>query len=162
MNTRIRGGNAIDGQFLAAACSLAPKTFRQADIPAIRHFASLFGARAGMGAPRLADFMLAVSEAAACATSHGPCTARLRLWTTEFRTMCEVRGDGALLRREPDPARRGELPDGRDIRLAERLRREGSRCGQQLSVARFPAAHLGLHGHLSCPRRGRPAAAALR
>ena len=108
MNTRIRGGNAIDGQFLAAACSLAPKTFRQADIPAIRHFASLFGARAGMGAPRLADFMLAVSEAAACATSHGLCTARLRLWTTGFRTMCEVRGDGALLRREPDPARRGD------------------------------------------------------
>ena len=108
MNTRIRGGNAIDGQFLAAACSLAPKTFRQADIPAVRHFASLFGARAGMGAPRLADFMLAVSEAAACATSHGPCTARLRLWTTGFRTMCEVRGDGALLRREPDPARRGD------------------------------------------------------
>ena len=109
MNTRIRGGNAIDGQFLAAACSLAPKTFRQADIPAVRHFASLFGARAGMGAPRLADFMLAVSEAAACATSHGPCTARLRLWTTEFRTMCEVRGDGTLLRQEPDPARRGDV-----------------------------------------------------
>ena len=108
MNTRIRGGNAIDGQFLAAACSLAPKTFRQADIPAVRHFASLFGARAGMGAPRLADFMLAVSEAAACATSHGPCTARLRLWTTEFRTMCVGRGEGALLRREPDPARRGD------------------------------------------------------
>ena len=108
MNTRIRGVNATDGQVLAAAGSPAAKTFRQPDIPAVRHFASLFGARAGMGAPRLADFMLAVSEAAACATSHGPCTARLRLWTTEFRTMCEVRGDGALLRREPDPARRGD------------------------------------------------------
>jgi hypothetical protein len=108
MNIRIRGENATDGQLLAVRCSLAAKTFRRADIPAIRRFASLFGARAGMDAARLGDFMLAVSEAAACATSHGPCTARLRLWTTELRAMCEIRGDGVLFSRGPDPARHGD------------------------------------------------------
>lgn len=108
MNTRIRGGNATDGQLLAAPCSLAAKTFRQADIPAIRRFASLFGASAGMGAARLADFTLAVNEAAACATSHSPCTARLRLWTTGLRAMCEIRSDGVLLRQQPGATSRGD------------------------------------------------------
>ena len=108
MNTGMRGGNAIDGQLLATACSLAVKTFRRADIPAIRRFASLFGARAGMGAPQLGDFMLAVSEAAACATSHGPCTARLRLWTTGLHAMCEIRGDGVLFGQDPGAASRGD------------------------------------------------------
>ena len=108
METQMRGWKTGNGQLLATARSLAAKTFRQADIPAVRQFAAAFAARAGMRASQVTDFALAVSEAAACATSHGPCTARLRLWTTEFRTMCEVRGDGALLRREPDPARRGD------------------------------------------------------
>jgi hypothetical protein len=109
MNIRIRGESATDGQLLAVRCSLAAKTFRRADIPAIRRFASLFGARAGMDAARLGDLMLAVSEAAACATSHGPCTARLRLWTTELRAMCEIRGDGVLFSHGPDPARYGDV-----------------------------------------------------
>jgi hypothetical protein len=109
MNTRMRGGNAADGQLLATACSLAAKTFRRADIPAIRRFATLFGARAGMSAARLGDFMLAVSEAAACATSNGPCTARLRLWTTELHAMCEIRGDGVLFGQGPGAARRGDV-----------------------------------------------------
>ena len=37
--------------------------------------------------------MLAVSEAAACTVAGGPCTARLRLWTTGPRVFCEARGD---------------------------------------------------------------------
>jgi hypothetical protein len=53
-----------------------------------------FGARVGMRAVRLSDFVLAVSEAAACTVAGGPCTARLRLWTTGHRVFCEVRGDG--------------------------------------------------------------------
>ena len=107
MNIRMRGEEASDGQLLASACSVAAKTFRQADIPAIRRFATRFGARAGMGAAQRSDFMLAVSEAAACATCRGPCTARLRLWTTGSRALCEVQGDGMLFGQEPH-ARRGD------------------------------------------------------
>jgi hypothetical protein len=67
-----------------------------------------------MGMAKLSDFVQAVSEAAACAVAQGPCTARLRLWTTENRAFCEVRGDGMLLADGPRGARLGD---------AERLRR---------------------------------------
>jgi hypothetical protein len=107
MNTRMLGENATHGQSLAAVCSLAAKTFRPADIPAIRRFATLFGARAGMSTASLSDFMLAVSEAAACATRYGNCVNSLRLWTTGSRALCEIHGDGALAGQEPD-ARRGD------------------------------------------------------
>jgi hypothetical protein len=75
----------------------AEKTFRHTDIPAARRFAAPFGAHAGMGPARLADFVLAVSEATSCAVSHGPCTARLRLWASGQRAFCEVRGGGVAL-----------------------------------------------------------------
>ena len=83
MNTRMRNWRASDGQLaLGGAHSLAERTFRQGDIPSVRRFAMEFGTRAGMGAARLSDFVLAVSEAAACAVTRGPCTARLRLWAS--------------------------------------------------------------------------------
>jgi len=78
---------------------LAERPFRRGDVPAVRRFARAFGGRAGIGPARLGDFVLAVSEAAACATAAGPCTARVRLWMTGTRAYCEVRGDGRLLRR---------------------------------------------------------------
>ena len=87
MDAWMRDWSSSDGQALSSARSIAEKTFRLADIPAIRRFATMFGARAGMGPVRLADFVLAVSEAAACATCHGPCTARLRLWTTDRKSV---------------------------------------------------------------------------
>jgi hypothetical protein len=70
----------------------AERTFRQADVPSVRRLAAEFGARAGIGSGRLADFILAVSEAAVCVVGGGPGTARLRLWTTGQRVLCEVRG----------------------------------------------------------------------
>ena len=98
MNTQMRGPNAGRGRpVLPVARALAEQTFRFADIPAVRRAAAAFGARAGMGMAKLSDFVQAVSEAAACAVAQGPCTARLRLWTTENRAFCEVRGDGMLL-----------------------------------------------------------------
>jgi hypothetical protein len=78
---------------------LAVRAFQRGDIPAVRRFTKAFGARTGIASARLADFVLAVSEAAACATACGPCTARVRLWVTGGRAFCEVRGDGILLRR---------------------------------------------------------------
>lgn len=98
MNTRMGGADAArKDRLLSTESSQARLTFRRADLPAVRRFATAFGAHAGMGVQRLADFVLAVSEAAACAVSHGPCTARLWLWTTGSRVFGEIRGDGMLL-----------------------------------------------------------------
>ena len=95
MNTRMRDWRAADGRQLpmAGAHSLAERTFRQGDIPSVRRFAVEFGARAGMRSVRLTDFVLAVSEAAACTVAGGPCTARLRLWASGPRVFWEARGD---------------------------------------------------------------------
>jgi hypothetical protein len=99
MNTQMRW-QASGGRLpLSAQNWLAERAFRQGDIPAVRRFTRAFGARTGIGAAPLADFVLAVSEAAACATGGGPCTARVRLWVTGTRAFCEVRGNGMLLRR---------------------------------------------------------------
>lgn len=108
-DTRKRDKQASDGRLPAnAPHSLSERAFRQGDVPAVRRFTRAFGARAGMGAARLADFVLAVSEAAACATGVGPCTARVRLWITGSRAYCEVHGDGLLLQRSPRDPRLGE------------------------------------------------------
>jgi len=78
MNTRMRDWRAADGELpMAGVHSLAERTFRQGDIPSVRHFAVEFGARLGMRSVRLSDFVLAVSEAAACTVAgglshHGP------------------------------------------------------------------------------------------
>jgi hypothetical protein len=114
MNTRMRGLQASDGQLpISAPHWLTERAFRQGDIPAVRRFAQAFGARRGIRSARLADFVLAVSEAAACATAVGPCTARVRLWVTGSRAFCEVRGNGMLLRRSArgdGRVRRGGIP----------------------------------------------------
>ena len=97
MNARMRGRQASDGRVpVSAPRWLAQRAFRQGDIPAVRRFTRAFCARAGIGPARHADFVLAVSESAACATAVGPCTARVRLWMTGPRAFCEVRGDGML------------------------------------------------------------------
>lgn len=97
MNTRMRGWQA-SGDRLSRSMpqQLAERAFSQGDIPAVRRFTQAFGARTGIASTRLADFVLAVSEAAACATSVGPCIARVRLWVTGTRAFCEVRADGML------------------------------------------------------------------
>jgi hypothetical protein len=96
------------------ARELAEQTFRQPDIPALRRAAAAFGIRAGMRAARVPDFVHAVSEAAACAVAQGPCTARMRLWTTDSRAFCEMSGDGMLQLGGPLGGRQGD---------EERLRR---------------------------------------
>ncbi|MGH3251693.1 MAG: hypothetical protein ACRDOI_36545 [Trebonia sp.] len=109
MSTRRRGWQASDARLaLDAPRWLVERAFRRGDVPAVRRFTRLFGMRSGLGPARLADFVLAVSEAAACATAAGPCTARVRLWVTGSRAFCEVRGDGMLLRRAVRGTRPGE------------------------------------------------------
>jgi hypothetical protein len=109
MEARMRDGQASDGRRPASVPhSLSERAFRQGDVPAVRRFTQAFGTRRGIGAARLSDFVLAVSEAAACATGVGPCTARVRLWVTDARAYCEVRGNGMLRR-----AARGAQPAGR-------------------------------------------------
>ena len=113
MNTRLRGLQASDGQLpLSAPHWLTERAFRQGDIPAVRRFTQAFGARRGIRSARLADFVLAVSEAAACATAVGPCATRVRLWVAGSRVFCDVRGNGMLVRQSAsgatDAARPGE------------------------------------------------------
>jgi len=59
--------------------------------------AAAFVARSGIEAGRHADFVLAVSEAAACALAYGPCSVRLRLWTAGTRALGEIHADDMLL-----------------------------------------------------------------
>jgi hypothetical protein len=100
MDTRIRGWRASDGpRPVVESRWLAERTFGQDDVPAVRRFAAAFGARAGLGSARLTDFVLAASEAVACATAWGPCVTRVRLWLTGRRAFCEVRGDAMMVRR---------------------------------------------------------------
>jgi hypothetical protein len=114
MSARMDGQRPGNGHLPLPGTRLAERTFRQSDLPAIRRFAAAFGARAGIKAGRHADFVLAVSEAAACALSYGPCAARLRLWTVGTRALGEIHADEALLRQGPPGVRQ----DG-----AETLRR---------------------------------------
>jgi len=100
MDTRRRSWRAGEGRLSPGVPRmLTERTFRPGDVPAVRRFGEAFGARAGLGPARLADWVLAVSEATACATAWGPCTARVRLWMAGSRACCEVRGDATVLRR---------------------------------------------------------------
>jgi hypothetical protein len=111
MSTRILGPQASDSRLpLNAPQRLTERSFRQGDVPAVRRFTRAFGLRTGFGPGRLDDFVLAVSEAAACATAVGPCTARVRLWVTGARAFCEVRGNGVLLRRSAGGTTAGGRP----------------------------------------------------
>jgi len=114
MSGRTDGWRPGSGRLRLPSMGLAEQTFRQSDLPAIRRFAAQFGARAGVEAGRRADFVLAVSEAAACALAYGPCATRLRLWTVGTRAFGEVCADEMMLRQGP----RGVRQDG-----AETLRR---------------------------------------
>ena len=97
MGTQIRGSGlaAVGHQAIAEPDWLSERSFRQGDVPAVRRFTRAFGARAGLGPGRLSDFVLAVSEASACATAWGPCTARLRLWVDRSFT---ITGAGTVSR----------------------------------------------------------------
>lgn len=109
MNNRMRDWRLADEQLVPSGVHcLAERTFRRCDIPSVRRFATEFGTRAGMGAARLSDFVLAVSEAAACAVSRGPCTAKLRLWASGPRVFCEAHGDGLSDRGPGGPGRPDE------------------------------------------------------
>jgi hypothetical protein len=94
---------------------LAERTFRRCDVPEVRRFAQAFGSRAGLCGGQLPDFVLAVNEAAACATARWPGAARVRLWSAGARIYCEVRAD-ALVQRDSScdaAAVRGLPPGGR-------------------------------------------------
>jgi hypothetical protein len=114
MSTRTNGWRLGSGWLPLPDTSLAEQTFGQSDLPAIRRFAAEFGARAGVAAGRDADFVLAVSEAAACALAYGSCSARLRLQAVGMRALGEIYADEMPLRQGP----RGVRQDG-----AEALRR---------------------------------------
>lgn len=74
---------------------LVERQFRWAELPMVRRVAAGFGVFLGIGAARLADFVLAVSETAACAVCQGAAGAVLRLWQDGTSVCCEVRGEPA-------------------------------------------------------------------
>lgn len=96
---------------------LTERAFREGEVPAVRLFARAFGARAGIEPARLADFVLAVSEAMACAAAGKPRIVRVRLWMTGTRAFCEIRAEGLLLRRAPSVTR----PGGEEQALRSRV-----------------------------------------
>lgn len=109
MNTWMRPWRASDSQLPHESMHSSPvRTFRRIDVPSVRRFAMEFGARAGIGTARLADFVLAVNEAAACAVASGTSTARLRLWTAGRRAFCTVSGE-ATPHQGPGAGRQGDV-----------------------------------------------------
>ena len=99
-NSRLLNWRSTDGQLpLGGAQALVERTFRQGDIPSLRRCAVEFGVRAGMRSVRLSDFVLAVSEAAACTVAgravHGQAPA------VDDRPPGLLRG----ARRQPVPSR---------------------------------------------------------
>lgn len=165
MYSRIRDGwQASEGRLPSMeARGLAQRAFRQGDVPAVRRFAHSFCARAGIASGRVSDFVLAVSEASACATAWGPCTARVRLWLAGGRAFCEVSGDGMLVR-EAARADRPGRPGGRGGGAAPpgaapalRLRVGGRQPGRRPRHA----LHDGGLSRLAADRSGGQAAAGL-
>ena len=101
MSAQTDGWRSGSGRLPLPGTRLAERTFRELDLPAIRRFVAEFGARAGVEARRHVDFVLAVSEAAACALSYGPCSTRLRLWTGGTHAFGEIYADEMMLRQGP-------------------------------------------------------------
>jgi hypothetical protein len=93
---------------------LVERRFRWLEFPMVRRVAAGFGVCLGIGTTGLADFVLAVSETAACAVCHGGASAVLRLWQDGSSVCCEVRG-------EPAPGMGGLLAAHGDGAQAMRL-----------------------------------------
>lgn len=109
MGTKMRSnGNAGSGKILSATRSVEERTFDRADLPQLRRLAAGFGVRTGMCATCADDFVLAVSEAAASAISHGPYPAWLRLWAVGKRVFCEIRGEAMVLEHGLAAIRQGD------------------------------------------------------
>jgi Histidine kinase-like ATPase domain len=99
----MRNGTYLDAKKSAAHVWLGmgdryEATFRLDDLPGMRDIARAYGASAGLGAARLTDFVLAFSECAANALTHGGDEACLRLWVAGDHLFCEVQGGRWMLR----------------------------------------------------------------
>jgi len=89
------GSEAIPAARSGLDRCLVERRFRWLEFPVVRRVAAGFGVFLGIGAAGLADFVLAVSETAACAVCHGATGAVLRLWRDGPCVCCEVRGEAA-------------------------------------------------------------------
>lgn len=66
------------------------------DLAGVRELTRSQSARAGIGAERTADLVLAVNEAAANTLSHTGAGGTLRIWRSDGHLVCEVRDGGAF------------------------------------------------------------------
>ena len=98
--------------------------FDRSSITALRHAVASCAARAGLGAARLEDFVVAVNELLTNAVRHGGGAGRLTLRHTDGRVVCEVSDDGPGLSRPYVVASvrpSADEPGGWGLWLAEEL-----------------------------------------
>ena len=96
--------------------------FAAADLGALRRLVGERARRAGLGADRADDLVLAVHEVSANSVDHGGGGGKLRVWQEPDRLVCEVRDrgriDDALVGRRTPSAEQGR---GRGLWLANQL-----------------------------------------
>jgi anti-sigma regulatory factor (Ser/Thr protein kinase) len=103
--------------------------FDQLDLTALRHALTGQAMGCGLTGSALDDFVLAVSEIAANAVTHGGGNGRLLLWCDDDRLRCEISDDGpglaeqAVGDRPPPPL----AEHGRGLWLASQL------CGVEIA-----------------------------
>jgi anti-sigma regulatory factor (Ser/Thr protein kinase) len=111
-----------DGALPAPAADPAELRFTRDDLALVRAFVSERAARAGFGAERLSDLVLAVNELATNAMRHGGGRGLVRVWQENGTFLCEVADRGriadALAGRERAPDARG---GGRGLWLVNHL-----------------------------------------
>lgn len=86
--------------------------FRLGDVPAIRHRIQECAAAAGLCAPRLDDFVLAVHEVACNAVEHGGGRGQLVLYRQEGTLHCRITDNGPGFTEEVIPPGPPELLTG--------------------------------------------------
>jgi hypothetical protein len=123
MNIRKKSWQASAERRPPSGAPVSEGVFQLGEAPAVRRFTRAFGARAGIGSGRLTDFVLAVNEAAACAASRTPGSARVRLWITGSHAFCEVHGDDKRLRQRRGGERRMMVSSEADAMRRLLLRR---------------------------------------
>jgi anti-sigma regulatory factor (Ser/Thr protein kinase) len=106
----------------APAADPAELPFTASDLVRVRDFATRCARRAGVGAARLGDLVLAVNELAANSLRHGGGAGVLRAWDDGDTFFCEVRDGGRI--RDPlvgraRPADR--RPGGRGLWIVNQL-----------------------------------------
>jgi anti-sigma regulatory factor (Ser/Thr protein kinase) len=102
----------FEGPLAPPAAPAEVLAFERDGLPDVRRAVGRAADRAGFGAERRHDLVLAVNELAGNSTRHGSGRGVLRLWREDEMLVCEVRDRGRIAdplagRRRPDPESEG-------------------------------------------------------